>query len=146
MNREKWGYAESIQAAIAIIPSTIWQRISYVHFFTGTDPIWAGLHSIEMISDGRSYRNTAHVVYPFHQKHLPASMRATTVVLPIPEHPIVVVHELGHVLDEALRFQYLAEPVTDYACTNRLEAFAEAMGSDLYERLDSDEPRGRKPR
>jgi len=120
--------------------------ISYVHFLTGTDPIYAGLHDyIELdevdgleIEEGESYRNIPHVVYPCHQFVLPKSLRHTTVVLPKIIYPWMVVHELGHVLDEALDYSHLALPITDYAKVNNAEAFAEALVGWLFE--DSGEP------
>ncbi len=39
----------------------------------------------------------------------------------------VVIHELGHVLDESLGFRQIVNPVTEYAKINRREAFAEAF-------------------
>jgi hypothetical protein len=64
--------------------------------------------------------------------HFPADRRRTTIVLPTPHYPISIVHELGHVLDEALNFDHEATPVTAYAKTDRYEAFAEAFTSWLY--------------
>jgi len=43
-----------------------------------------------------------------------------------------VVHELGHVLDEVLNFEWIAAPITKYAESNRCEAFAEAFVGYLY--------------
>ncbi|GAH23462.1 unnamed protein product, partial [marine sediment metagenome] len=74
------------------------------------------------------YRTGGSVSYVHNQtvydKH-------TTVVLPqlLPiDYPI---HELGHVLDGILGWRHVAIPVTKYAETNDLEAFAEAFTSWL---------------
>ncbi len=139
-------FSELIGYSISILPIGIWERISYVHFFTGTDPIYAGLHNfIELneiegpeVEEGQSHRNTPHVVYPYHQLILPKTLRHTTVVLPEMACPATVVHELGHVLDEILEFSHLALPITDYAKTSECEAFAEALVGWLFE--DSGEP------
>ena len=48
-------------------------------------------------------------------------------VLAEPEPLWVIIHELGHVLDEVLGLDHTAQPVTEYATTNRGEAFAEAF-------------------
>lgn len=63
------------------------------------------------------------------QKGVPRDRRVTTVVLPTNEafDPEVIVHELGHVLHEQLRFEPHAAAVTPYAKTDRWEAFAEAF-------------------
>lgn len=98
--------------------------------FVCADPIFVGLHSIEDISDGRSYRDTAHTSYPFHLNG-PRSRRLPTIVLPVPEVPKYVVHELAHVLDYALGFSHKAVPVSAYAKVNRREAFAEAVTAYL---------------
>jgi hypothetical protein len=95
------------------------------------DPIFAGLHETVEIGDGRTYRTEAHVCFPCHVPD-----RRVTVVLPVPETPRIVLHELGHVLDwhlisragEAIDFQ----PVSAYAKTNRMEAFAEAFVAWCY--------------
>lgn len=98
-----------------------------VDLLIGADPIYVGLHGHEDTGDGRSYRDTAHVVHAFGQTTLPRARRKTTVVMPEVLEPWAVVHELGHVLDEQLGWQYEAQPVTAYAMTNRQEAFAEAF-------------------
>lgn len=101
-------------------------------FLCGVDPVFAGLHDYIDTSDGRSYRDTAHCVHEMHQQHMPRARRRTTIVLPQPRHAVVIVHELGHALDEALGFPHIAQPVSDYARTNRWEAFAEAFTSWLF--------------
>lgn len=122
-------YREAIAEAFAIIPERIAERLQHVQFFTGTDPVWAGLHPYRDTGDGRSYSDTAHCAYTFHTLD-----HRTTIVLPTPQaaDPFVVVHELGHALDEVLGFDHAAVPVTEYARVNRQEAFAEALRAHLY--------------
>jgi hypothetical protein len=124
------GYSAAIGAAYELIPTSLHGRLQ-PHFLTGSDPVFAGLHGYRDISDGRSYRNTAHCCYPYHQLGISKALRRTTIVMPKVVGPITIVHELGHVLDESLRFEVLAEPVTAYAAGNRYEAFAEAFTSWL---------------
>lgn len=119
-------FVESVGPALDLIPEAIRRRVENVDIFAGADPVFAGLHSYEEMTHGRSYRSTTHVVYPWHIKR-PASDRVTTLVLCEPEPLWVIVHELGHVLDEALGFDHTAQPTTDYSKTNRGEAFAEAF-------------------
>ena len=131
MNRlTSWAYAPAISTALATIPERLHARIA-CDFLTGTDPIWVGLHRYEAASFGRSYAETAHCVYPFHQTPLVKSSRRTTVVLPAPVTPRTVIHELGHVLHESLRFEPTTTAVSWYGATNRFEAFAEAFTSWL---------------
>ena len=131
-----YAYAEAISAAYQLLPPAIAERVRHVHFLVGADPLAAGLHFTEVTQDGRSYRETPHCVYPFHQLHLPRARRHTTIVLPAAWRPAlrnpklatrVVVHELGHVLHEVLGFEYEAKPVNAYAQRDYLEAFAEAL-------------------
>lgn len=137
-------YSQAIEAAFGLLPIRIAERLRYVHFFTGTDPVYAGLHNYEAIGDRRSYRNTAHVCYPWNAIK---GHGCTTIVLPQLEdaHPYVVIHELGHCLDELLDFGHTALPVSDYVKANRLEAFAEAfaaqyfwLGEEAEDRFQSD--------
>ena len=135
MNRLMPGpYGEAIGAALAVVPEPIMARLMHVHFLTGTDPFWAGLErGPEDCLDGRSYHNTGHCAYPWYTED-----QTTTIVMPTPLEPCLVVHELGHALDETLAFQHLAAPVTQYALTNRQEAFAEAFTAWLYWYGDQD--------
>lgn len=123
-------FAELIGRALAVA-KRFTDAVGPVEFLTGVDPVFAGLHSYSLISDGRSYRETAHCVYPEHING-PADRRVTTIVLPVLVHPGNVVHELGHALDRRLGFNHLAVPVSKYALTNRREAFAEAFEARLY--------------
>ncbi len=124
-------FAEAIGHTLGMIEPSILKLIK-CDFLCGCNPIWVGFANYTPdIGDGRSYLNTAHVAYPCHQR-LSRDSRKTTVVLPIPVHPIVIVHELGHVLDEALGFEHIAEPITKYARLDRGEAFAEAFLAQYY--------------
>lgn len=132
-------YAELISASFDRLPLGIARRLENTHFFTGTSPIYAGLFDNQEGSDGRSYHTQWCVAYPHHLGKLPRSHRQTTVV--IPEHspegyptallPMLIDHELGHVLDEILGFCHMSLPVTEYAGVDRMEAFAEAFTSWL---------------
>jgi hypothetical protein len=112
-----------IGKALRMLPPQVRKLVEFADFLDGVDPVFVGLHEIEDTDDGRSYRNTAHVAYTFYQP-LPRARRRTTVVLPERETLRTVVHELGHVLDEALDFDFYPSPVDWYAATNGSEAFA----------------------
>ena len=133
-------YAETIGRALSAVPPFIMSRLEHVHFLTGTDPIWAGLHRFPESDDGRSRLDTAHCCYPWNQEGLPRALRQTTIVLPVPETHWTLLHELGHALDEVLGFRHTAYPVDDYAAKNSHEAFAcafEAWLSPGYEDYDA---------
>jgi hypothetical protein len=129
VNRLTAGHRAAIAVAFEAIPERIVSRLRHVDVLTGTDPVFAGLHGFEVMSFGRSYRTTAHASLGRH-----TADGRTTIVLPTPEEPIIIVHELGHALDEALGEIHEAEPVTWYAATDRLEAFAEAWTVWVAER------------
>ena len=118
---------EAIKAALEWIDEPVREILGGTHFFTA-DPVAAGISPYINASLGRSYRNTAHVLYPWHIKR-PYAEKLTTVVLPTVanDEPWIVVHELGHVLDERTGFQFDLEPVNDYAARDREEAFAESF-------------------
>lgn len=131
-------YAEAIAHARRVLPSRIRQRLTHVQFLCGVDPVFAGLHHYSKSKDGRSYGATAHIAYPRHIAR-PRAERVTTVVLPQPIAPWLIVHELGHALDEAIGFDHgPVQPVTEYAKTDSHEAFAEAFVSWLYHYGDRD--------
>lgn len=130
--------AEPIGEALRRLPLGIAQRLGHVQFVAGVDPVFIGLHDTEQASYGRSYRETAHVCWPMHLDARPLAERVTTVVLPAPREPWVIIHELGHALDEAIGFDHHdPDPVTWYAETDTSEAFAEAFTAWLC----PDEPR-----
>jgi len=126
-----WTYAGAIGRTLDIIGPEIASMLSHVHFLTGTDPVFAGLHNCDAIEDGshRSYRNTGHCCYPNG-----ASDGRTTVVLPVigDADTLIICHELGHCLDEVLGFRHTAIPVDDYAATNRYEAFAQSFTERFF--------------
>jgi hypothetical protein len=130
-------YAELIAEAISAVPDEIMDIIRPVHFFTGTDPFYAGLEvGDERTEDGRLCKETLHYLPTGCQLHLPKYLRCPTIVMPIPfEKPGDIVHELGHALDEkTMWYQYETDiiPVTAYAKTDWAEAFAEAFGAWLF--------------
>lgn len=99
--------------------------------FVGADPVFAGLHTYSDIVDGRSYTDTSHVVYPYHQLHLHRSWRNTTMVLRAAVSPFVVAHEFGHVVHQ-LSGWALTTPTSRYGRTNFYEAFAENFTAWLF--------------
>lgn len=130
--RHQW-QAERISFVLSLLDPDLAEVIeSSVDFFV-TDPLFAGLHDIEDADDGRSYRNTAHACYPYHQaSSLPASDRKATVILPessawawtVP----VILHEIGHIIHYTWDFEDFDLPVvSEYAATNWCEKFAEAF-------------------
>jgi hypothetical protein len=72
--------AEAIQAAFNLLPAPTADRLAAVHILCA-DPILVGFHHTCPSTDDRSYRDTAHVCYPWDIDR-PASERVTTVVLP----------------------------------------------------------------
>jgi len=128
-------YSELISAGFDLITSNIARKLQYTHFFTGTDPIYAGLIREHKIVDGRSYHDAWCVSYPEHLQQLSVKDQQTTITLashspkgyPLLLLPMLIVHELGHVLHEMIGFEHDAEPITEYAELNRWEAFAEAF-------------------
>jgi hypothetical protein len=118
---------EQLLMALDWLPKSIATRLGFVHFFIG-DPVFAGLHELEVADDGGSYRNVAQFVSESCQIHRPRSARRATIVLPNgPRKTATVVHELGHALDEVLGEDWSAQPVSYYARADRFEAFAEAF-------------------
>lgn len=116
----------AIGRGLSFIPEPI-RGLCPPAWFEGDD-VFTGLSWETTGLLGRSSRSTTHVNYPWHMLG-PADRRRTTVVLreDVALTPAVVVHEWAHVLDERLRFEHLAKPVSWYAEMNRMEAFAEAF-------------------
>ena len=118
---------EQLSMALDWLPEPIATRLGFVHFFIG-DPVFAGLHQVELAHDGGSFRTCAQYVSECLQRHRPRSARRATIVLPFgPGNRATVVHELGHALDEVLGYEWLAKPVSDYGRVDECEAFAEAF-------------------
>ena len=118
---------EQLSMALDWLPRSLATRLGFVDFFIG-DPLFAGLHRVEIADDGGSFRTTAHYVSECHQRHRAKSARRPTIVLPFgPGETATVVHELGHALDEVLGEEWLTQPVSRYARVDRFEAFAEAF-------------------
>lgn len=134
--------AEAIYHALSLIPPRIRERLQGVDFVTGYDPAFLGLHFYHETEDGRSYTNTSHCVWPCHQLHLPRDRRRTTIVLIDcwDEHCVdIILHELGHALDEALEFQRpWVVPLDDYAEKDQFEAFAQAFRAWLNDTREND--------
>src|SRR5215207_6344556 len=118
--------AEAIGDALEYVPWRM-REIAVFDGFCG-DALFAGLHRIEVTPDGRSYRGTAHACFPTH-----VADKRMTLVFPEPPAWYTVIHELGHALDWALTERagraLTFSPVTEYARTNRWEAFAEAFAA-----------------
>ena len=132
-------YTQLIEAGFDLIPKAIADRLRHIHFFTGTDPIYAGLKyggDEETTKDGRSYRATWCCSYPWNQA---VEDKRTTIIMtdlqleyPKALRPVMVVHELGHCLHEVLDFEPYPRPVTKYAQHDKWEAFAEAFTLWLF--------------
>lgn len=129
------GYREAIDHARSRIPEAIRARVAHTHFLTGVCPNYVGLHHyVQSDTPGTSawtYSQMAHAGLD--------SEGHSVIVLPLPFHEMkriywndpgltnTIIHELGHVLDRALRWRPAITPVTQYAAGNRREAFAEAF-------------------
>jgi len=131
------GAREAISEAFRIV-DRFSNAIGPVEFVVGVDPVFAGLHSFDDtaddLADDRSFRNVSHCCYPWNIDG-PADRRCTTIVLAPGEYNMsvpTIVHELGHALHCQMGFSHAPEPVTDYAETNRYEAFAEAFTTYLF--------------
>jgi hypothetical protein len=142
MNRLRQPWVEPIRRALEVAPLRV-----DTDWFTTEDPVFAGIHHYDDTVDGRSHRDTAHTCYPWHIDG-PADRRQTTIVLPgnpdvgYIDYPAgavgVIVHEIGHVVDYRFGFSRLMTPVSEYAETNRAEAFAEAFTKWLLPEWDGD--------
>ncbi len=123
-------WSEPIRRALHIVP-----LVPDCKWFL-RDPVFAGLHQYQDTPDGRSYSDTAHVVYPMHLRSLPANRRLTTIVIPgrprgTQDDIDTIIHEVGHVTDEMTGREHLCTPISTYAEANRAEAFAEAFAAWL---------------
>jgi hypothetical protein len=122
-------FHNAIEGAFRPLPDALRARLEHVDFFCGADPVAAGLTPVETSDDGRSFREIAYCDYLQNQLHLPADRRRTTIVLPTERAANIwtVRHELGHVLHELVGWFGPVRPLTEYAASNRYEAFAEAF-------------------
>lgn len=122
--------AEAVFYALSLLPRGIRRFLSAAEFVTEYEPRYLGLHYLLAAEDGRPFNVTSHCTLTHHQPHLPRCRRRPTIVLLSGHayHPEIVIHELGHVLDEALDFDRPEiEPLSNYAARNRWEAFAVAF-------------------
>lgn len=133
MRRITQAHSPAIERAFEVIGPRLADRLRHVDFFCGTDPIWAGLHSFQKTVGGNSYGAVAHCCFRNH-----TSDKSVTVVLPVLVPPSTVVHELGHALHYEYALDHVALPVTDYAKTDRFEAFAEAFEATFFWYGDQD--------
>lgn len=112
-----------VNAALNLLPNSIRSLVEHVDILSDIDPNFVGLHQFKNASYGRQYKDTPHVSFKFH-----TSDKSTTMFLPDKIINIkTVIHELGHVLDENLNFEFTTKPVTRYGETNRWESFAESF-------------------
>lgn len=132
------GWAELLDSAFALLPDGMRTRVQHVDFLCGVSPHFAGIvddNTYPAPFEGYAWADVAHVLFADHQVLIPRDRRRATVYLPAqvlrwrraPWRLSLVVHELGHVLHEAVGFEHDAVPVTDYARRDRWEAFAEAL-------------------
>lgn len=116
------------------LPKNIKKILGNVDFLINFDPIKVGLHNFLDAGDGRFYNTTSHACYEVHQNHLSKDKRNATVVLLDGDYNDrnVILHELGHILDERLDFQAPPfYPLDEYAGTDHWEAFATAFQAYL---------------
>ena len=127
-------FSTLIEEAYDWIPHSIARRLEHVHFLTGVDPVYVGLYDCNL---GEMYDWTgetgwaAQAVSPYFQLTLPKNKRHPTIVIPEMIPIFSVIHELGHCLDEIIWYDNVPKPVTSYAKTDEVEAFAEAFVSWL---------------
>lgn len=131
----------AISAVVARLPAAIQRRLDGVHFVSNLSPRFLGLHRYEETTDERFYDTTSHVAWEVHQSGLRRAERRTTVVLQDGNafDPLIVLHELGHALDERLGFvsvrpdtwtpRLRIRPLDSYAASAPWEAFATGFQS-----------------
>ncbi len=137
---------EFVHQVFNSLPERIKELLKGTHFIIGYRPDFLGLH----FDDPDFYSQRAHCGYDFNQVHFPTSARRTTLVFPskLIFCSVTVLHELGHALHWELvqkergnRWEYLYDlplvlPLTAYAETNNLEAFATAFQAWTTECLE----------
>ena len=134
MNRiVSYKYTELIQEAYSVIPDNILSRLPTIHFFTGTDVVYAGLEFLEKSKDGRYFRDSIHYNPSCWVRGKWIVRDNPTIVVPNTPPGFCynrdhILHEIGHVLDdELLCGDWTFNPVTEYAKLDESEAFAEAF-------------------
>jgi hypothetical protein len=128
---------ELVGAGLELVPVE-WRHLMssnrWVHFFTRTDPRFAGLHAgvYNEFQKGVGYRpwsETTHCCY-----RNTTTDGSTTIVIPRPRryldrwHPYHIVHELGHAFHQELGFKdWQLGAYSEYAKVDIHERFAEAF-------------------
>ncbi len=127
MNKIYSNHRSEIADALEVIPVYLHKYIQ-CDLFEGKSPLNI-IHGFEDPDDGRSYSDTAHVVFEGHTND-----KRRTMVLPIFVERWVMVHEFGHVIHDSLfklnNFDLI--PCTNYAKTNYVEIFPEAFCSWIF--------------
>lgn len=120
---------EAVASVMESLPAPIRSRLNGVGVITEYSPLFLGLHDYETGASGFDCATWTHCAFTVHQKGLPRADREPTIVL-LGGHchnPLIVLHELGHALDEKLGFpsdRLPMVPLDDYAATTQYEAFA----------------------
>jgi hypothetical protein len=126
-------WRSALELARFALPPTVARTVN-PRFLIGVSPRFVGLHNSDMAemwpnvaADGWTYDNCAHACYTTGTPDT-----VPTVVIPQPDlyaHCIVdtLLHEIGHIYDEATGFSVTPPATTPYSRENRQEAFAEAF-------------------
>lgn len=120
-----------IETARELIPPRV-RNLVDPRFLCGVDPRFVGLHHYTLAdqpdyaewSGEWDYDRLAHACYT----HIVGRQTIVFPSLDVYKDPIeVVLHEWGHLYDEATHFEFDAPESTRYSNTNRAERFAEAF-------------------
>jgi hypothetical protein len=125
-------YRPCLEAARTLIPDEV-RRLIEPRFLFGVSPRFVGLHHEDMgknfpkiAARGWTYDDCAHACFAHSTPD-----EQPTVVFPKPwlyPDPVkTILHEYGHLFDEATGFHLSPPPTTDYSWNNRYEAVAEAF-------------------
>jgi hypothetical protein len=125
-------FRPAVEEALSLVPPRVRQLIE-PRFLCGVSPRFVGFHEYDMsqtypaiAAAGWTYDNCPHACFA-----LGTPDEKPTVVLPRPDlcgDPVgVLLHEYGHLFDEATRFHLDVPETTAYSRTNRMEAVAEAF-------------------
>jgi hypothetical protein len=119
-------YGSAIEAAWSLLPEKV-TEIVHPHFLCGVHPNFVGLHAFDACDEEgyireRGYGSVAHACFSFH-----SADRVPRVVLPVEKSVDVIVHEIGHLFDEATGFRLKPPVTTAYSLTNSYELVAEAF-------------------